>query len=633
MHSCLLLLTILLSHGPFLVAVASQLSASITLRLGESAYYVHQVPEPGDPVGANQFAVPCTVITIPQSATVQDVLSDSIEKFGRLDDVWSLSFLQNVVLQSSSPEESIRQQAEALLRPYNTSSVYITPISSRTINDGPYFLHMGNLHPAYRLVPDYNGAFTVATVPTEDPYCYKSLDAAAWGEMFPTSLTAAVPSRLYHKPTAEKPFAGTRIGIKDIMDLCGLRTGASSRENVQLRDTRKQNAEIIQKLLKLGFIIIGKLKTTQFADSEWPTCDYVDYHAPFNPRGDGYQTTNGSSSGSATAMATYQWLDLTLGTDTLSGIRAPAAVQGVYGIRSSLGAASFQGIIPYTKLADTVGGFARDAASLAKLSRALYGSVTDHQFSKKPSKILYPVEYWPKTSPEHDAVLESFIVKLEQYTGVQRTRINLEDIWQKTKPVSDNITLAEYFEHVFEWAANPPQWRDVINPFIAMYNDYFQQDPYLNPQLQFKRTYLPTITDEQEKEAVKRWKIFKSWYETNVLPPAKDGFSDTLLLLPWSSGKPDYRDTYRDGPPKFTGNGFFFYNLSPYSEGPEVVLPVGQTPIMSRITNSTKWLPASIGISGGKGSDVMITDLIADLMVRTSDHGVEVGSLAFKKNQ
>ena len=85
--------------------------------------------------------------------------------------------------------------------------------------------------------------------------------------------------------------------------------------------------------------------------------------------------------------------------------------------------------------------------------------------------------------------------------------------------------------------------------------------------------YLPTITDEQEKEGLKRWKIFKSWYETNILPPAIDGFSDTLLLLPWSTGKPDYRDTYRDGPQRFTGIGFFFYNLSPYSEGPEAILP------------------------------------------------------------
>jgi len=239
------------------------------------------------------------------------------------------------------------------------------------------------------------------------------------------------------------------------------------------------------------------------------------------------------------------------------------------------------------------------------------------------------VEYWPKTSTEHDAVLESFIVKLEQYLRVQRTRISIQEIWAKTKLVTENTTLEKCLEHVFEWAGNPSQWKDLLNPLITEYKNAYGRDPALNPQLQFKRGYLPMITDEQEKEGLRRWNVFKSWYETNILPPAKDGFSDTLLLLPWSSGKPDYRDTYRDGPQRFTGIGFFFYNLSPYSEGPEAVLPVGQTSVTSRLTNSTERLPASIGISSGKGSDVMLTDFIADLVSGTNSRGVRVGSLAF----
>jgi hypothetical protein len=82
---------------------------------------------------------------------------------------------------------------------------------------------------------------------------------------------------------------------------------------------------------------------------------------------------------------------------------------------------------------------------------------------QKPTKVLYPVEYWPNTSTEHDAVLESFIVKLEQYLGIQRTRVSIEETWTKTKPVTENTTLEKYLEHVFEWAGNPSQWKDVLN--------------------------------------------------------------------------------------------------------------------------------------------------------------------------
>lgn len=142
-----------------------------------------------------------------------------------------------------------------------------------------------------------------------------ALDAAAYGEQFPSALTVAVPSRLYFQPTDAKPYAGLRLAVKDIMDLKGLKTGASSRAYTSLYPPKSANSETIQRMVDLGFVIVGKLKTSQFADSEWPTCDWVDYHAPFNPRGDGYLTTSGSSAGSAAAIASYDWLDYSLGSD------------------------------------------------------------------------------------------------------------------------------------------------------------------------------------------------------------------------------------------------------------------------------------------------------------------------------
>jgi len=104
------------------------------------------------------------------------------------------------------------------------------------------------------------------------------------------------------------------------MDLNGLKTGASSRAYTSLYPVRTKTAEVVQRLMDLGFVVIGKLKTTQFADPEWPTCDWVDYHPPFNPRGDGYLTTSGSSAGSAAAVASYDWMDFALGTDSMRAL-------------------------------------------------------------------------------------------------------------------------------------------------------------------------------------------------------------------------------------------------------------------------------------------------------------------------
>jgi hypothetical protein len=58
------------------------------------------------------------------------------------------------------------------------------------------------------------------------------------------------------------------------------------------------------------------------------------------------------------------------------------------------------------------------------------------------------------------------------------------------------------------------------------------------------------------------------------MPPSdSDGQSSTVLVLPWATGKPEYRDRYREGPQKFTGTGFFFYNVGPYAEAPELIIP------------------------------------------------------------
>lgn len=60
-------------------------------------------------------------------------------------------------------------------------------------------------------------------------------------------------------------------------------------------------------------------------------------------------------------------------------------------------------------------------------------------------------------------------------------------------------------------------------------------------------------------------------------------------------------------------------------------MPVGQTPFLSRFTNQIEWRPACIGISSGKRSDVMLTDLIEDFFLSMKiGEGVSVGSTAFE---
>lgn len=133
-------------------------------------------------------------------------------------------------------------------------------------------------------------------------------------------LAVAVPSRLYYPPpppnSVETPLNGLRVVVKDNIDLRGVGTSGSSRSYFNTYHATETSAPAIQKLIDLGAIVVGKTGLSQFADAEDPTGDYIDYHCAFNPRGDGYRSPGGSSSGSGAAVAAYEWLDFAIGTDS-----------------------------------------------------------------------------------------------------------------------------------------------------------------------------------------------------------------------------------------------------------------------------------------------------------------------------
>jgi len=83
--------------------------------------------------------------------------------------------------------------------------------------------------------------------------------------------------------------------------------------------------------------MIGKTRSVGFALSSPQNGREVDFLDPWNSRGDGYQTTGGSSSGSGAAMTAYDWMDFALGSDTGGSVRIPFWHIGVYGYKPSHG--------------------------------------------------------------------------------------------------------------------------------------------------------------------------------------------------------------------------------------------------------------------------------------------------------
>ena len=110
-------------------------------------------------------------------------------------------------------------------------------------------------------------------------------------------------------------MGGLRIGVKDIFHVRGVKTSICNRAYNNFYPERKDTAACLKRLVDCGAHLVGKTHLSSFAWREEPT-ECVDFPAPFNPRADGYQSPAGSSSGSGAAIASYEWLDFTIGTDS-----------------------------------------------------------------------------------------------------------------------------------------------------------------------------------------------------------------------------------------------------------------------------------------------------------------------------
>jgi amidase len=194
------------------------------------------------------------------------------------------------------------------------------------------------------------------------------------------AVIALDPTALEHaraidrRRKARGPLYGYSILLKDNIETDGpLATTAGSMallDNVTHRD-----APLVARLRAADAVILGKTNLSEWANirsdasiSGWS--------------GVGGQTRNpfaldrdpcGSSSGSAAAVAAGE-VEAAIGTETDGSITCPAAVNGVVGLKPTVGLVSRARIVPISHSQDTAGPIAADVAMAARVLGAIAGT-------------------------------------------------------------------------------------------------------------------------------------------------------------------------------------------------------------------------------------------------------------------
>ncbi|MCH9276566.1 DUF3225 domain-containing protein [Bifidobacterium amazonense] len=163
------------------------------------------------------------------------------------------------------------------------------------------------------------------------------------------------------------PLSGMTVAIKDLYAVAGQRIGAGNPDFLAGAPVCERNADAVELLLDAGADLLGIAQTDEFAYSLAGA--NVHYGTPPNPKAPAH-VSGGSSSGPASAVALGQ-ATIGLGTDTAGSIRIPSSYQGLWGIRTTHGRISRNGIHPLSDSFDTVGWMTRDAQTLGFVAKAL----------------------------------------------------------------------------------------------------------------------------------------------------------------------------------------------------------------------------------------------------------------------
>lgn len=170
------------------------------------------------------------------------------------------------------------------------------------------------------------------------------------------------------------PLHGLPVLVKDNIETADLLPTTAGSLALAANLTHR-DASLVARLRKAGGVVLGKTNLSEWANfrsdrasSGWSAAGGLTR----NPW-DTTRTACGSSAGSAAAIAAG-FAPLAIGTETDGSITCPAAMNGIVGLKPTVGLVSRTGIVPISASQDTAGPMARTVRDAALLLNAIAGA-------------------------------------------------------------------------------------------------------------------------------------------------------------------------------------------------------------------------------------------------------------------
>ena len=241
---------------------------------------------------------------------------------------------------------------------------------------------------------------------------------------------------------ARKSFAGVLHGVpivvKDNIHVAGVPSSAGTPALKAFVPTR--NAPVAEKLIRAGAIVLGKTNMHELAFG------ITSNNAAFGPARNAYDPSRiagGSSGGTGNAIAA-RMAAAGLGSDTGGSVRIPAALNGISGLRPSLGRYSQEGITPIAHTRDTAGPMAREVADLVLLDTIITGA-RDKVAPASLSGLRVGVPravFWKNLDPETERLATAALDRLRG-AGAEVVEVDMPGLAELNGKVSFPVALYE----------------------------------------------------------------------------------------------------------------------------------------------------------------------------------------------
>ncbi|CAN5775174.1 allophanate hydrolase [soil metagenome] len=260
---------------------------------------------------------------------------------------------------------------------------------------------------------------------------------------------ADVEAELAQSVVAGGPLAGIRLAVKDNVDVAGLPTTAACPEFAYQPPA---DAPVVAALRAAGAVVLGKTNLDQFATG------LVGTRSPYGAVSDSRRPeyiSGGSSAGSAVAVALGE-ADIAIGTDTAGSGRVPAGLQGIVGIKPTVGVISTDGVVPACESYDCVTIFAADLELANRAMAAMAAGAparewpADTAFAAPPKPVVAVPDELPGLDADWRQAFTDAVARLAE-AGAQIVKVDIAQFLAAAKLLYDGALVSERYAAVGEF--------------------------------------------------------------------------------------------------------------------------------------------------------------------------------------